>query len=280
MSVKFDGVIFSRPGESGLVPYVGALWAAEDEKSIDTCKVWISPSTTSIVAIMKILDYSCIDILALLFKLPQLATSPTPFKNPLNLGIENTTLKDIISDRITSKVGSIPTLKELYENRGVVFVGIGFSLSKQEIEYIHKETYPNMSLLDVICISLSTPGIYKPYRVGEDLWVDGSIVEPFSPHSIEMDCGHILAINTKSNRIIYHNRDPLNQVKDMMRTIFEAQRQMAIPEKLSNNISVISIDCSSSDYSLQLRSGWETYTDLFSNVCIIHEPEVGADLQS
>ncbi len=122
--------------------------------------LWISPSTTSLVAIMKILDYSCIDILALLFKLPQLASSPTPFKNPLNLGSDLSVIREAISDKITNKIGSIPTLKELYENRGVVFVGIGFSLSKQEIEYIHKETYPNMSLLDVICISLSTPGIY------------------------------------------------------------------------------------------------------------------------
>lgn len=258
MFPEFDGVIFSRPGESGIISYLGALWAAEEEKSINSCKVWVSPSTTSLIAVMKILDYSCLDILALLTKIPQLATSPTPFKNPLNLGTEITKIKEDISEKILSKLGLIPNLNELYQLKNVVLVGIGFSLSRQEIEYIHKETYPNISVLDLICISLSTPGIYKPYKIGNDLWIDGSVIESFSPASIELNSGRILAITNKPTKIIYQNKDPINQVKDILRTVFENITDVAILDKYSN-MTILRILSGENDSSIQLKNGWDSF---------------------
>jgi hypothetical protein len=274
MSHGFEGVIFSRPGETGLIPYVGALWAAESDNKLNNVNVWISPSTTSFISVMKIIGYSCIDIMALLVILPQLASAPTPFKNLINLGIKLDEIKTILSLKIIEKMGNIPTLEELYTRTGVVFVGIGFSLVTQEIEYIHRETYPNMSLLDVICISLSTPGIYRPYQIGDNFWIDGSILEPFSPSSIELESGNVLAITTKQNKVTFYNQDPLSQVKDTMKSIFESCRQI-LP---TNNMFIVRINSTSKDSALQLREGWEAFTETFRDEKT--STTDGAELQS
>jgi hypothetical protein len=259
MVLEYTGVIFSRPGENGIIPYIGTLWATEVDKTITNCKFWVSPSTSCLLSVMKILGYSCLEILATLTKLPQLAISPSLFKNPLNLGNELGKLRDELSMIIRSKLGLIPTLADLYTQTGVVLVGIGFSLTNQEIEYIHKETYPNMSLLDLMCISFSTPGIYKPYKLGSDLWIDGSIMEVFSPSSIELKEGNILAITSKSCKINYHNKDPINQVKDMMRTISEGILNVCVSEKYPG-MTMINIHSDEyADNYIKLRNGWDCY---------------------
>lgn len=274
MSISFEGVIFSRPGETGLIPYIGALWAAESENKINNVTVWISPSTTSFISMMKILDYSCIDIMALLSMLPSLAAAPTPFNNTLNLGGKLDEIKSVLAIKILEKMGNIPTLQELFDRTGKVFVGIGFSLITQEVEYIHRETYPTMSLLDAVCISLSTPGIYRPYSVGNEVWIDGSIIEPFSPCSIELESNNVLAITTKQIKIVFNNKDPINQVKDIMKSAFESLRHV----NLSGNFSLVRINSVSKEHSLQLREGWEAYSTTFR----VEEPLVqeGAELQS
>lgn len=259
MVLEYTGVIFSRPGENGIIPYIGTLWATEQDRTINNCKFWVSPSTSCLLSVMKILGYSCLEILATLTKLPQLAATPTLFKNPLNLGIEINKLREELSTLIRSKLGLIPTLVEFFEQTGIVLVGIGFSLTNQEIEYLHKETYPNMSLLDLMCISFSTPGIYKPYKLGSDLWIDGSVIEVFSPSSIELKEGNILAITSKSCKINYHNKDPINQVKDMMRTISEGILNVHVLQK---NPSMTIINIPSDEYAdnyIKLRNGWDSY---------------------
>lgn len=261
MSLNFEGIIFSRPGESGIIPYIGSIWAAEGEKNIDNCKVWVSPSTSILISIFKIIGYSCLDILAFLSEVPQLANSPTPFKNQLNLGSDINSVREFLSNKIRSKIGLIPTLEELHRIKNVVLVGIGFSLSKQEIEYIHMETYPNMSVLDLICISLSTPGIYKPYKLNSDLWIDGSIIEPFSLSSIELPDALILAITCKPSKIIYNNKDPLNQVKDMIRTVFENVSDNYTSNITNHNILLVKIYPETKNSYLQLRNGWDGYMD-------------------
>lgn len=255
--MSFEGVIFSRPGETGLIPYMGALWAAEDIGCIVNANVWICPSTTSVIAAMKMLGYTCIDIMAFFYRFPQLASAPIPFRNPLNLGSTLDAIKDDLSIKIINKLGNIPTLDELYTRLGVVFVGIGFNFNQQEVEYIHRETYPNMSILDVICISLSTPGIFRPYKIGNDLWMDGSIIEPFSPSSIVLEQGKMLAITTKQTKITFESKDPINQVKDVMRCVFESLRQISVPD----NMTLVKVDPVIGEPFLQLQKGRIAFTE-------------------
>jgi hypothetical protein len=260
MSNRFEAVVFSRPGEAGLIPYLGTLWAAENNDfCINKTKAWIAPSTTSFVALMKLLGFSCFEIMMFLVMYPQLAEVQTPFKNPLNLGESMNDIRMAISLKIIEKLGNIPTLEELYIRTGVIFIGVGFCLARQEVEYIHRETYPSMSILDVICISLSTPGIYHPHRVEKELWIDGSITEQFSLSSIELNSGKILVITTKRKKVLFTNRDPIGQNVNLMRAIFESMRQVTV----TSNMILVEIDSNSKEESLKLREGWIAFTKMY-----------------
>jgi predicted acylesterase/phospholipase RssA len=179
-----------------------------------------------------------------------------------------------ISLKIIEKLGNIPTLEELYLRTKVVFVGIGFCLARREVEYIHKETYSSMSILDVICISLSTPGIYHPLKIDGNLWIDGSIVEPFSPNSIELESGRILAITTKRKKVLFTNRDPIGQNVNLIRSVFESMRQVTA----LNNMILVEIDSKDEEEALNLREGWNSYMSIYKP--ITPESDVGAELQS
>jgi len=283
MAAECKAIIFSRPGETGLIPYIGALWAAESINYIDSVSVWICPSTTAFVSVMKICGYSCLDIMVMLITLPQLISSPTPFRNPLNTGISIDEVKSVIGKFIMDKnptEGKIITLEELYDKTGITLVGIGYCLQRQEIENIHRESYPNMSILDFICISLSVPGIYRPYKVDRDLWIDGSIMESFSPGCIELEASNVLAITTKPKKVIFSAKDPLTQVREVIRCVFESSRHIS-PVKLGGDMTLVEIATSSTKHEHQLGEGWNAFNDAVG-VITIHEAlyEEDADLQS
>lgn len=298
MDTECKAVIFSRPGESGLIPYIGALWAAESINYLDTVNVWICPSTTAFITVMKICGYSCIDIMTTLINVPQLTLCPIPFKNSLNLGTNMHEIKGIvcklITDSILSENKHIPTLQELYEMTGITLVGIGFSLQgRQEIENIHRESYPKMSLVDFVCISLSVPGIYRPYKIGSDMWIDGSIMEPFSPNSIELESGKILVIASKPKKMTFVAKDPITQVQEVMRCVFESHRGIPYLKKEEqenkgneNNKSkedyiIVEINSTSDIHAIQLRDGWDAFTDSIGvPISIITYAQEDVDLQT
>ena len=51
---NYSVIAFCRPGETGLLSILGALWAAEDNGLLSEIVAWICPSTTSLIAIMLI----------------------------------------------------------------------------------------------------------------------------------------------------------------------------------------------------------------------------------
>jgi hypothetical protein len=221
---NYRAITFCRPGEAGIVPLVGALWAAENNGLLSEVVAWICPSTTSLISIMSICGYKCIEIMAILSGVPELLLPPIPFKNPVSLGNSIDSLKNKFYELIKNKLNKIPTLQELQDDYETIVVTVGFTLEKQETEYINASTYPEMSLVDFLCISFSTPGIFRPYKYEHNNWIDGSIIECFPVGSIDLDKGKILGLSTSQNIVTIGAKDPLNQVKNIMRSAYEATR--------------------------------------------------------
>jgi hypothetical protein len=227
---SYNAVVFSRPGEESITPIIGALWAAENDGLLSEVVAWVCPSTTSLITIMYICGYKCIEIIAILNTVPELLTSYIAFKNLTNLGIDITELKNKFTEIIRAKLITIPTLKQFYDEYGISIITVGMNLEKQMNEYINSETYPNITLVDFLCISFSTPGIYKPYRCENVNWIDGSIIEAFPIESIDLECGLILAISNSQKIVSLRSNDPLTQVKNFIRCLNEASRFSNIKE--------------------------------------------------
>jgi len=293
MSVNYRAVAFSRPGESGLIPYIGALWAAENANALSQISAWISPSTTSFISLLIISGYKCIEIMAILIAIPELLSAPIPFKNPISIGNTIDDLKRKFNEILIKKYNTIPTLKQLQDNYEIIIVGVGFTLEKQEIEYIHASTYPNMNILDFLCISFSTPGIYKPYKFGDNYWVDGSIIDSYPIGSIDLESGKILGISTAQSAISMRANDPLSQIKNIMRSLFEASRFSNITTYSNLTNIIIPIDDITvyesstrnhpfpsalnqqlgNEVTGKLKCGWEAFTKKHSTSPDIQENE-------
>jgi len=229
-NTSYNVVIFSRPGEQTILPIIGALWAAENDGLLSEVVAWVCPSTTSLITIMYICGYKCSEIISILHNIPELLTSHIAFKNLTNLGSDITDSKNKFTELIKIKLNSIPTLKNFHDEYGISIITVAMNLEKQMNEYINYETYPNMSLVDFLCISFSTPGIYKPYRYENCNWIDGSIIESFPIESIDLDCGLILAISNSQSIISLKSTDPLTQIKNFIRCLNEASRFASIKE--------------------------------------------------
>ena len=221
----------------------------------------------------------------MLVTLPELLFPPLFFRNPLSTGDDITALKNKISNIISIKMGKIPTLEDLRMEQGVTLVGVGFSLDRQEVEYIHAGMYPDMSILDLICISLATPGIFKPYKWGDSFWIDGSMIEPFPMNSIELEQGKILGITTLKTKILRPQAavvDPINQIKNIMRCVSEALRCKDHDLEYGDNVVMVSIDMEKdiinnvklpvslkfnmdNDITIKLKKGWDAFEQLHTS---------------
>jgi hypothetical protein len=254
-------IICSKPGESGVIPYLGAIWALENNLILSHIKVWIIPSVTSIIAILIICGFKCVEITAILINNPELLISPIPFKDPTNFGLSLDNVKSKINRLILSKLNTVPTLKEIKNNYGITIIGVGFSLQKQKMEYLHYNTHPNITILDLICISLSTPGIYLPYLIENTHWIDGSLIDPFPIESISVDC-KIIAITTSQTLL------PLqNYTENISRSLFEYKR--SILPKLENTTFInIEYDVKndiSNSVSNKIKIGYDQAIAIFSD---------------
>ncbi len=240
----YEAIVLSRPGESGLIPYVGALWAIEQAGILSGINGIACPSTTSFVSVLLISGFKINEIIEILISLPELLLSPIPFKNLVNMGEPIDELKRKIMEILSRAYTVFPTLKQ-FQEKSKIIVGVGFNLQRQKVEYLHAETHPNMSIIDFICISLSTPGIYKPYKIGEEYWIDGSIIDPFPIQSLEVQSGRILGISTSQSLISMHANEPIGQIKNIIQALFESFRSSSVDdypnliERMSNCENVL-----------------------------------------
>jgi predicted acylesterase/phospholipase RssA len=79
------------------------------------------------------------------------------------------------------------TFKELYELTGKNLVVTGTGLNKRESHFYTRFSNPNMPIFKAIEISTALPFLFPPIKWGEDLLVDGGILENFPIYYIKDD---------------------------------------------------------------------------------------------
>ena len=249
-------IICSRPGEFATMGYVGVFLALEEKKILSSIKTWVCPSVTSFISVMIKCGYKCSEIINIMFNNPELLINMSSFKNLKNIGISNTRFKSLVSRLILNKLNVIPSLQEMKNNYDVNFVTIGFSLDKQLIEYINYETYPNITILDLICISYSVPGIYEPYSINNNIWIDGSLIES-TPKCIYSSNDSIF-VKSNSVRI-----DVTNNFSNILRSVFEYREAINITP--DSNVKIVYVSCENQDsVEIKIANGYKAVGILFA----------------
>jgi predicted acylesterase/phospholipase RssA len=109
--------------------------------------------------------------------------------------IRNQTIEKTLYDAITKKIGFIPTLKQLYCITGVEWTAVAFNVDKMKGEFFNKDNEPDMSVLELVMMSMCVPILIQPRKYKGYNYVDGALTEPLPILHFDRSGHKILALH-------------------------------------------------------------------------------------
>lgn len=177
---------------------LGALQYMQDNNIIinSNIKCYIGTSVGSIISYFLAIGYTPIEIVVYLCSNNVLESFISNFSNILGFsGIYDYSTITKHSETMTlSKIGYIPTLKDLYENFGKKLIVCTYNLTKHMREYISYDNYPNLSCLDAIRMSSNIPFIFDEFIYNGDEYIDGGIIDNFPVNTMENEYSNPIGI--------------------------------------------------------------------------------------
>ncbi len=178
-----------------LYSYIGAIYYLKETNVLDKIENFIGTSSGSIICLLLSLNYSPEEIKELIFKVD---TDKYGGNICIVLGLYNISKTygyintdkylDWIKTVIRKKSGKENlTFKELYQLTNKNLVITGTCLNKRESHFYTRFSNPNMPIFKAIEISTALPFLFPPIKWGEDLLVDGGILENFPIYYIKED---------------------------------------------------------------------------------------------
>jgi len=93
--------------------------------------------------------------------------------------ISNHQVKDRLEERLVSKFGYLPTLKEFYNFTGITYTAVTLNIDKGEVEYISHLTEPDLPVVDAVMLSMNIPFVFYKIRYKGCTYVDGALGNPY-----------------------------------------------------------------------------------------------------
>ena len=159
-----NALILPSGGIKGIY-LIGAIQYLYEQYGLEHIKSYYGCSIGSIISALLIIGYKPLDILVYIC-IKKIILFLIQSFNLINLIsnkhlIDSTLFTTLLSEMITSKIGYIPTLGELYTkfNKKICIVTILIEHS-QKPQYISSDSHPDLSLISALHISSSIPIIF------------------------------------------------------------------------------------------------------------------------
>lgn len=88
-------------------------------------------------------------------------------------------------DKIISKYGFVPSLKQLYLMTGIELEVVSTNLDKDRPEYFSHETEPELCCVEAVIMSMNLPFFFYTYIYKDSIYLDGAISDPFPLQRVE-----------------------------------------------------------------------------------------------
>jgi NTE family protein len=113
-----------------------------------------------------------------------------------------------IRKKLVDICGSDPTFKDLDMK---VYIS-AFCMNSGETVYFSKDTYPDMKVIDAVCMSMAVPFIFACGRYNNETYVDGGTKEqyPLAPF-LDKKPHEVTCIKIKMDKIYQENIDTPRQ---------------------------------------------------------------------
>lgn len=214
----YEYLVLSGGGVKG-ISYCGALQTLEELEVFNSDKIkgFAGTSAGSIMACLLAIGYSPNDITNIMMGLD--------FKSFLDKDVcyfgeaydmvekyglcEGKKIYNIMGELIEKKTGNADyTLDQLYAEKNIILVIVVTNLTLQNSEYIcptqiqgtmspetssmslpnHlRDKFKGISIRTAVRISMSIPFLFEPYKLGDDLYVDGGVIDNYPIHVFDGD---------------------------------------------------------------------------------------------
>jgi len=178
-----NALILPSGGIKGIY-LIGAIQYLYEQYGLEHIKSYYGCSIGSIISALLIIGYKPLDILVYIC-IKKIILFLIQSFNLINLIsnkhlIDSTLFTTLLSEMITSKIGYIPTLGELYTkfNKKICIVTILIEHS-QKPQYISSDSHPDLSLISALHISSSIPIIFGYAIYDKKEYVDGALLDQF-----------------------------------------------------------------------------------------------------
>ena len=178
----YDTIVLSGASTKGFV-ILGALQYLHDKESINNFVNIIGTSSGAIISYLLCIGYTPVEIVVYIcthnllekiqsFNMVDLiqGNGATSF-HPIQEGIEKMTI---------SKIGYLPTLKDIKENFGKNLVIVTHNITEDKTEYLNYENFPELPCLVALRMSANIPLVFDHYRYGHSFYIDGGISDNFA----------------------------------------------------------------------------------------------------
>ena len=152
------------------------------------------------------------------------------------------------------------TFQELYQKTKIELYITGTSVTQGEPVYFSHLTFPDMSVLLAIRISISIPFYFIPIYYEKNLYVDGGVIDNFPIQLFKDNMEDTLGIFLLNNKITKHN---IESFEDYAYSIFFATTGKRDIKKVEQykpfcvSISLTDVGIYSKSLSQETRSHWE-----------------------
>jgi hypothetical protein len=238
---KITCLCFSGGGAKG-ISYIGALEELENNNLIDFNKIdtYCGTSVGSMYSFLLNIGLTINEIkdFIIAFNFSKLAGDVDCINFFENFGINNgDRIKFIFIKFIEIKYNKKDiTFLELYEITKKKLIIIGTNLTEGKEEVFSVDLTPSFSVINAIRISISIPIIFTPFKINDNLYVDGGIVNNFP-------INHCPEYKTLGLYIKNSKKRDINSIQDLITSCFSLTND-SISEKNIIDVNNITIkDC-------------------------------------
>lgn len=230
---KPRSLVIGPGGIKGLM-ILGCLVPLEDYGLLKYVDTYCGVSVGSIISLLIIIGYNIREIISK-------ACQYDFFTNLSYLNISdmidhkgilsNEPLRQKLSKLILKKMGTIPTLYDLYMKTGKSLITTTLNMTDEKTEYMNYKTHPNTSCLDAVMYSVNIPFIY--YQLIDkngNSYVDGALGNPYPVDFLDNQQTNILGIYVK---VMFDKQPDLINYTNKIIEVSMNQTRLSMIEKSS-----------------------------------------------
>ena len=161
--------------------------------------------------------------------------------------IENKLVEEKLKDAIKEKFGIIPTLKQLYMITEIVYTAVTYNSDKMRVEYLDKDTEPDLSCVQAALMSMTIPFLIQPKKYKTYIYYDGAIADPYPVLYHDNGENNILGIYISSEQDCYSsNNNPKLVLYRLIQAGMKRLRDISIKYS-SDNVKNIGLETTVKD---------------------------------